>query len=457
VRNAKLKLVIAAALTLSLSAAERSRHIELSDLPAAIRTRLAHVGLDERTFNAYIRDVETATNRRVANGEREHLVYYALQSNRFTDRPRIEPAISAERFVRGLSAPDRQRLIADPSYLPDEGWLPAERARVADLLRALGKDAADVRITYFRQLLPAAGLPATPESLYPDYVRAMRFLYRKEFPAAGRAPDDIARLYQERSHSSDTQVEAGYAVYVGLGTLGQLEPDARIRRVLVVGPGLDLAPRTDLIDAAPPQSYQPFAIADALLALSLASASDLRVHSIDVNPRVVRFIDEISQEPTTLHLFAGIKPLAGQPLRPDYHAYMERLGRAIGDTVAAPHAIAADSRYQHSIRVKAAVAAAMSAERLNIVTERIVGEPFDLIVATNVLTYFDDRELALALSNIGAMMRPGGWFLHNESRPGLVEIAGTLDMPVGQMRTVILGGPADKPFYDVAWLHRRKR
>jgi SAM-dependent methyltransferase len=95
---------------------------------------------------------------------------------------------------------------------------------------------------------------------------------------------------------------------------------------------------------------------------------------------------------------------------------------------------------------------------LNIITERLVDEaPFDLVVATNVLTYFDDRQLALALSNIAAMLRPGGWLLHNESRAGLVEIAAALDMPVLQMRTAILAGPTDKPLYDVTWLHRRKR
>ena len=162
-------------------------------------------------------------------------------------------------------------------------------------------------------------------------------------------------------------------------------------------PGLDLAPRTDLTDAVDPQSYQPLAVADALLALSLASDVDLRVHSLDVNPRVVRALEAAARGPLALHLFAGILETADQPFRPEYRAYMHALGRAIGEETTAPRLVASDRHYLHSIAVRPAVARALSVERLNIVTERLVNEPpFDVAVATNVLTYFDDRQLALA-------------------------------------------------------------
>ena len=39
------------------------------------------------------------------------------------------------------------------------------------------------------------------------------------------------------------------------------------------------------------------------------------------------------------------------------------------------------------------------------------------MIATNILPYFDDQQLALAASNIAAMLAPGGVFLHNEARP----------------------------------------
>ena len=40
-------------------------------------------------------------------------------------------------------------------------------------------------------------------------------------------------------------------------------------------------------------------------------------------------------------------------------------------------------------------------------------ERFDLVVATNVLVSYDPFEQALALSNIAAMLEPGGFFLTN--------------------------------------------
>ena len=59
--------------------------------------------------------------------------------------------------------------------------------------------------------------------------------------------------------------------------------------------------------------------------------------------------------------------------------------------------------------------------------------------------------------NIAAMLRPGGYLLHNESREGLAELAGAIGLPVLQMRTAVLGGPAARPLYDAVWLHQKSR
>ena len=184
----------------------------------------------------------------------------------------------------------------------------------------------------------------------------------------------------------------------------------------------------------------------------------MRIHSIDVNPRVLRFLEAVARQPFTLHLFTGIAEAAEQPFSADYRTYVRQLGRAIGDEVAPPRAVVSDRRYQRSIAVRSSVARAMSAERLNIVTARLVDRgAFDLVVATNVLGYFDDRQLALALSNIAAMLGPGGYLLHNESRAGLVETADAVGLPALQMRTAVIGGAAPRPLYDAIWLHRKKR
>src|SRR5262249_60075754 len=98
---------------------------------------------------------------------------------------------------------------------------------------------------------------------------------------------------------------------------------------------------------------------------------------------------------------------------------------------APPPGVASESSYRHSIAVRPPVLHSMAADRLNIITERLVNQPpFDLVIATNVLAYFDDQQLALALANIGAMLRDGGYLLHNESRHTLIYTPDSLDPPL---------------------------
>jgi 2-polyprenyl-3-methyl-5-hydroxy-6-metoxy-1,4-benzoquinol methylase len=50
------------------------------------------------------------------------------------------------------------------------------------------------------------------------------------------------------------------------------------------------------------------------------------------------------------------------------------------------------------------------------------GERFDLIVATNILVYYGVFEQSLALTNLAAMLRPGGLLLCSEALPLLPSI-----------------------------------
>ena len=90
-------------------------------------------------------------------------------------------------------------------------------------------------------------------------------------------------------------------------------------------------------------------------------------------------------------------------------------------------------------------------------TERLEGRPFDLIVATNILPYFNDVELTLAVINMAAMLAPGGALLHNESRPLMHEVTAALGIRLEQSRHAVIatvrGAPA--PLYDSVWVSRR--
>ena len=109
--------------------------------------------------------------------------------------------------------------------------------------------------------------------------------------------------------------------------------------MLIVGPGLDLAPRTALQDDRPPESYQPWAVIDALLTLNMARADNLEVVAADINPRVVEHLRRAASEPPTLTMIGEIRESETVKLSEDYRGYFAQLGRGIGDPEANPAAV----------------------------------------------------------------------------------------------------------------------
>jgi hypothetical protein len=397
--------------------------------------------------------------RRVREGDLDHLIFYALQSTRFTTLPSLEPALSAKALVDGLSDGERETFLRT-SEAPRERIPGPVRSRMTAFMRALDSSTSDARVAYFRALVRATfpKRSARERALLGEYLRAMRFLYEKEFVAqrSARAAEAVEELYRSRGLSTDTAVEAGYLVYLGLGVIKSLESDRRIRRVLIVGPGLDLAPRTALLELAPPESYQPWAVMDALLALGLSRTDDLEMVGADINPRVVDHLRRSRTEPPTLTLVSGIREDENVKLSPEYRDYFARLGRAVGD--AAQDAEGANGTLHKTVRIRQAAAGSLRAERLDVVTERLDGPAFDLVIATNILPYFDDVELMLALGNIAGMLAPGGVFLHNEPRPLVGDVTAAIGLPFEQSRQAVIATVrnAPGPLVDSVWLHRKK-
>ena len=428
---------------------------------APLRSQLESLGITTSSFDAYVERLRATHQARVRDGDLDHLVFYLLQSTHFTSLPPIEPALSAKALVEGLGEAERASFLAGNALNVSRVPAPV-RSRAVALLKALDAPGRDPRRLYFAELTRTvfperASREAEVER---EYLRAMRFVYQKEFVAqrAAKPAEAVADLYRSRGLSTDTAVEAGYLVSIGLGILKSLDPEGRIRRVLIVGPGLDLAPRTSLLEAGPPESYQPWAIIDALVGLGLSRLGELEVVGADINPRVVSHLRRAHDSPPTLNLVSEIADSETVTLTADYRDYFTTLGRSIADAgssvgVSAP----LQGHLRKSFRIGPAAAHALSAERLDIVTDRLDVRPFDLVVATNILPYFDDAELMLAMTNISAMLTPRGVFLHNEARPALNGIATALGLPFEQSRHVVIANVrgAPVPLFDSVWLHRK--
>ena len=248
--------------------------------------------------------------------------------------------MSAFEFVENLTQADKSRFLMDGStFLPSIEKMPEiARKRMNDLIgAALGKRPSNERMIYFAGLIAKCGKSSgeVRQRLFYEYAETMRFLYRKEFSSRQVRREELAAyvssLYQSRGHSTDTQIEANYAVSVALASLKAQSPSIQLNRILIVGPGLDFAPRTDLIDDFEPQSYQPFAVADALLSLGLSDPSQLAIHCIDINDRVVDYLRALrTGKPVSLSIVSGVADTALRPLTTDFKDYFAALGRSIG-------------------------------------------------------------------------------------------------------------------------------
>jgi hypothetical protein len=446
--------------------APAKRPIQYSDLKAEFRDWLSRQGISDFAFANYVTGINQSTVERELIGEYDHLIFFLLQSERFTPQPRVEPALSAYEFVHRLPAPERARYLANGNlYLPSRGMLPKSAAvRFVDFIDALNKETRDERMAYFRSLIQKTAAPGQPvfDRLYAEYARSMKFLYQKEFAAKQiREPRQLAAyvssLYQDRGHSTDTQVEANFALHIALSTLKAQAPATQLNNVLIIGPGLDFAPRTDLIDLFGPQSYQPFAVADALLALKLADAAALRIHCVDINDRVVSYLQGLpTRHATQLSLLSSLPDRTQRPLTDEYKRYFRELGSNIGTQAPLKLPERFEPYLKKSLLVRQAVAERISVDQLNIITERYEPSPrYDLVVVTNVFPYFNATELLLALSNIASMMAEGGYLMHNESRTLLSSVTETLGLPLLQARTVLIASGQGAPLFDGVAIHRK--
>jgi SAM-dependent methyltransferase len=209
---------------------------------------------------------------------------------------------------------------------------------------------------------------------------------------------------------------------------------SQVRRVGIVGPGLDFSDKAEGYDFYPQQTIQPFGVVDSLLRLGFSRATDLSLTTFDLSPRVNQHLEAARQRAAKGSSYVLQLPLDMNDPAHDWHPdlvnYWRKFGSEIGvSAVALRPPRGAEGVQVRAIRVRPSIVSALQPRDANIVLERTDDGPFDLIVATNVLVYYDAFEQALALANVAKMLRPGGFLLTNyavsplapiESEPSLV-------------------------------------
>jgi len=367
----------------------------------------------------WARSHDAAVRARVVRGDEDSLVNLWLFGTSFTSLPPARP--------RDIAA------SGDPTTLTD-----VIDRRLSDLLEALAHPGGNERLEWAAAFFAAQGASADTGSgaarIRERLIAARRRVtaenadFTRVLEAPSTSPDLFTRmrpyasLYGDRGLSSDTSLLSSYAIDSALETLtgsGLLEARS-IRRVAIVGPGLDVINKADGHDFYPEQTIQPFTLIESLVRLGLSRVEEISVTTFDVSARVNQHLLAARDRARSGEGYVIQLPLSDAERWTDgLIGYWGHAASEVGDSVpAAPASPSTGAVRVRAVRVRPEVVRSVVPRDLNIVVERLdlePGERFDLVVATNVFIYYDRFEQTLGLLNLGTMMRPGGSLLVNQA------------------------------------------
>jgi hypothetical protein len=402
---------------------------------------------------------------RLERGDEDSLVNFLLFGSSFTSRKRIT--------LEFLAEVGRKQANLGSSVSPEGAELLATvKGRAEDLIHGIEAPGQNERLLFARRFLEQKGYSfADPtarhraiEYLLANFARVLKEQaeYAESLANARKNRDpseefaERSRLYRERGLSSDTSLRPDFAIAQALAEIKArgLIPQASVGRVAIIGPGLDFTDKQDGYDFYPQQTVQPFAVMDSLFRLGLSSPQSLDVTTLDLSPRINDHLARAARSaqrgiPYTVQL-----PFETAPgLKPDFITYWKAFGGLIGTEVQPARVPPAFGETRvRAVRVKPQYVSRVSPVDLNIVLQRLdldASEKFDLIIATNILVYYDTFEQSLALANIASMLRPSGFLLSNN---GLAELPSIPMRSVGYQTAVYSDRPADGD--HIVWYRR---
>jgi len=193
----------------------------------------------------------------------------------------------------------------------------------------------------------------------------------------------------------------------------------RVARVAVIGPGLDFSDKQEGYDFYPPQTIQPLAVQDSLIRLGLSRPDTLHISTFDVSVRVNTHIERAGMRARGGERYLMHLPLnANAAWTPGFQRYWETVGARIGRPVNVSSPSDAGPMNVRAVSVAPSIVEKVRPFDVNITAQRLSlpGEAlFDLVIGTNVFVYYDRLQQALAMTNVAAMLRPGGILLSNNA------------------------------------------
>ena len=367
-------------------------------------------------WNKWVRGRDREIRGRIEGGEAETLTNLLRLGVTYTKEPRI-------------SFPDLQQ------YGKDKAVDSIADKRADDLVRALAAPHPSEGMLEMRLFLEKKGFNLTT----PDGRKKI-----KAYLLANLAHqrDDVTKwvaelsakkisIYQgfkDRGISTDSNLYPDYTIELHLKHMmekGLLKPGS-VRRVAIVGPGLDFVNKNFGSDFYPPQTTQPFAVIDSLARLGLAEPGSVEVYTFDISPRVNRHIERARKtaaagKPYTIQLLCSPLQQWEAAYRAGFLDYWQKFGNQIGTPVTRIAVPAAASEiWNRAVNIRPGVVMKITPVDMNVVYQTLPLPPeqqFDLVIGTNIFVYYGGLEQSLARANLATMIKPGGFLLTNEALP----------------------------------------
>jgi len=302
--------------------------------------------------------------------------------------------------------------------------------RANDLIAALGKPNAPEGIAEMRRFVEKQGFSLKTQ---PERAKLKKYLLenlarlRDEFLKYRAQTKDERRfqLFQDRGISLDTNLWPDYALDLQFRNMVEkrLLKAGSVRRIAIVGPGLDFANKEAGNDFYPPQTIQPFAVLDSLFRLGVADPATVELYTLDISQEVNVHVERAKKKAMqgrsyTVQLPWNTERPMSDEYRTSFIAYWQALGGRIGEPVPPiPVPSAAAATQTRALKIRPEIVRKLTALDMNVVYQRLVPsseQAFDLVIGTNIFVYYGEFEQLLARANVAAMLKPGGYLLSND-------------------------------------------
>ena len=406
---------------------------------------------------AWIAREDAAIRARVQAGDEDSIINLLLYGTTFTKQPR-----ATEQQLAGVLV--RQRETGATTFVPS----PLLKGRIEDFIAAVAMPGGNERMQFARQVIERNGMEATSEAgkvRLREYLEHRAAIVGSAVHAAtlldpNAALVDQVTIFRDRGLASDTSILIDFGIEKALAAVkanGLLKP-AAVQRVAIVGPGLDFTDKQEGHDFYPQQTIQPFAVIDSLMRLGLASPAGVQVNAFDLSPRVIQHIESARARAREGHAYTLVLPREiDRGWTADLTKYWQRFGDRIGkDTKPLASPPSAGRLEVRAVALPPPVVLSVTPRDLNVVVQRLdplpAAEQFDLVLATNILLYYDVFEQSLAVTNVAKMLRPGGIFLTNDR---LFDLPSSPIRSAGSTNVVYLEQPGAAVKGDrIAWYQR---